>query len=150
MPKLQTRYFHELEYSEQSVFEFPFGIPGFEDHTAFLFVEQPQNKPLVFMQSLKDPGLCFLTLPVGVVEPGYQLDLAQEECASLGLPPGKQPVIGNDVSCVALLTVSQDADPTVNLMSPIVVNLHNRKGMQAIQMKYSLRHPLALEAAPCS
>ena len=48
----------------------------------------------------------------------------------------------------------EGSDPVANLMSPIVVNLKIRKGIQAIQLgsPYSLRHPLAAEyeAASCS
>jgi flagellar assembly factor FliW len=73
---------------------------------------------------------------------------------TLGLAPDKTPEIGTDVGCFVLLTVSEDAPPTVNLMSPVVLNLKSRKGLQAIPTtsQYSLRHTLALEkeTAPCS
>jgi flagellar assembly factor FliW len=52
------------------------------------------------------------------------------------------------------VTVSEQADPTVNLASPIVLNLRNRKGVQAIQPSagYSVRHPLLAQEdlVPCS
>jgi flagellar assembly factor FliW len=154
MPKLSTVYFQELEYSNESIFSFPGGIPGFEDQIAFLFVEQPATRPLVYMQSLLNGRLCFLVVPVLMVEPEYRLSLSPEELVTLGLAPDKTPEIGTDVGCFVLLTVSEDAPPTVNLMSPVVLNLKSRKGLQAIPTtsQYSLRHTLALEkeTAPCS
>lgn len=154
MPKLSTVYFPELEYSNQAIFDFPTGLPGFEDQIAFLFIEQPQTRPLVFMQSLLNPGLCFLALPVLTVDPEYCLSLSGEDSAALGLETGSTPRIGIDVGCFVLLTVSEDAAPTVNLMSPIVINLRSRKGIQSVPAtsQYSLRHPLVLEkeTAPCS
>lgn len=154
MPKLSTVYFQELEYSNESIFDFPGGIPGFEDQIAFLFVEQPATRPLVYMQSLLNARLCFLVVPVVAVEPDYQVSLSSEEQTILGLAPGTAPQIGKNIACFVLLTVSEDAPPTVNLMSPIVLNLQARKGMQAIPTtsQYSLRHPLVLEkeTAPCS
>lgn len=153
MPKFKTLYFDELEYSEDAAFHFPAGIPGFEDQTGFVFLEQPHTQPLVFMQSLRNPELCFIAAPVFVVDPEYRLHLSAEEIAALELPAGETPRIGNGILCLALLTVSEDADPTANLMSPIVVNLQLKKGIQAMQAGpvSSLRHPLLpqSEAVPC-
>ena len=58
-----SKYFGELDYSTEAVFQFPEGIPGFEDQTAFVFLEQSQTHPLVFMQSLVHPGLARPTEP---------------------------------------------------------------------------------------
>ena len=154
MPKLTTTYFQELEYSNEAVFDFPAGLPGFEDQIAFLFIEQPHTRPLVFMQSLLNGSLCFLALPVLTVNADYRLNLSPDDLAALGFDPEATPRIGHEIGCFALLTVTEDAPPTVNLMSPIVVNLQSRKGIQAIPAasEYSLRHPLVpeKETAPCS
>jgi len=154
MPKLTTVYFQQLEYSNDAVIDFPGGLPGFEDQIAFLFIEQPHTRPLVFIQSLLNPSLCFLALPVQVVAPDYRLNLSLEDLAALGFDAAASPAIGVEIGCFVLLTVSEDAGPTVNLMSPIVVNLESRKGIQAIPATsaYPLRHPLVLEkeTAPCS
>lgn len=154
MPKLSTVYFQELEYSNHSVIDFPAGLPGFEDQIAFLFLEQPHTRPLVFMQSLLNPRLCFLALPVSVVDPEYRLSLSPEDLTALGLEPDSAPKVGADIGCFVLLTVAENSPPTVNLMSPIVLNLRSRKAIQAIPAasEYPLRHPLVLEkeTAPCS
>ncbi len=154
MPKLSTVYFQELEYSNTDIYNFPAGLPGFEDQIAFLFIEQPYTRPLVFMQSLLNGSLCFLALPVLAVDPEYQLSLSSEDLAALGLDSGSIPKIGTDIGCFVLMTVTDDSAPTVNLMSPVVVNLRSHKGIQAIPAasQYSLRHPLVLEkeTAPCS
>lgn len=154
MPKLTTLYFKELEYSTDAVIEFPGGLPGFEDEKFFLFIEQPHTRPLIFVQSLLNASLCFLALPVNAVDPEYKLSLSSEEQELLALQTGETPRIGPKVGCFVLLTLAKDAAPTVNLMSPLVVHLPARKGVQAIpaSSEYSLRHPLALEreTAPCS
>lgn len=144
MPRVMSKYFGELEYGPESVFRFPCGIPAFEDHKAFVFVEQPQNQPLVFMQSLSDANLCFIGVPVFVAAPEYDLHLTPEDLASINLPLDQSPRIGEDVLCLALVTISEGCDPTVNLASPIVLNLQTRQGIQAVQpaSDYSYRHPL--------
>ena len=154
MPRLLSKYFGELEYSPEAAFQFAAGIPGFEDQTAFVFLDQPHNHPLVFMQSLSQPDLCFIAVPVFVADPRYKVNLSPEDRESLKLSSPLDPRIGVDVLCLALVTVREDADPTVNMASPIVLNLENRMGIQSIQERspYSMQHPLSppSEAPPCS
>jgi flagellar assembly factor FliW len=153
MPTLLTRHFGRLEYSEDTTFQFVAGIPGFEEHTSFLFIQQPHTNPLVFMQSLRDPALCFVELPATVVDPAYRLELTVEESIALGLSETEGPPDNGELLPLVLVAFVENADPVVNLMSPIVLNPRTRRGIQAIQLgsSYSLRHPLALEkAAACS
>jgi flagellar assembly factor FliW len=88
------------------------------------------------------------------VDPGYRLELGPEDFAALDLAPELAPRIGSDILCLALVTVSKGAEATVNLASPIVLNLRNRKAVQAIlpSSGYSLRHPLPAQEdlVPCS
>jgi flagellar assembly factor FliW len=146
MPRIQTKCFGEMEYSPDAVFSFPDGMPGFENEHAFVFLKQPDAHPLMFMQSLSVPDLCFILLPVLAADPHYNLQLAEEDLATLRLPAGRQPRIGQDVLCAVLVCAAGDQrpDPTVNLRAPIVVNLKLQIGMQAIQAQseYSYRHPL--------
>lgn len=154
MPTLTTRYFDQLEYSDDALFQFAAGIPGFEEHTAFLFIQQSHTNPLVFMQSLRDAAICFIGLPASVVDPNYRLELSPEEAIALGLPQSDGPPPTQELLSLVLLTFAENTEPVANLMSPIVLNPRTRRGIQAIQLgsNYSLRHPLALEsqAAACS
>src|ERR1041384_3304987 len=144
MPQLTSKYLDRLEYAPDSVFEFPSGIPAFEDQTAFVLVELPETKPLIFMQSLKNPDLCFLTVPVSVADPEYRLELSAEDVEALGFPAGSYLKIGTDLSCLVLVAVSPGADPTVNLAAPITLSLQTRKGVPVIPSgcDSSLRQPL--------
>ena len=150
--RCDTRYFGPVDYDEQSVMLFPEGIPAFEQEQRFLALRQPINEPLVFLQSLANPNLCFATLPALSACPGYQLSMTPEDLEALGLEAGRQPVIGRDVLCLAILSLEENAPPTVNLLAPIVVNLHTLCGRQAIQTDspYSHREVLPLREAACS
>jgi flagellar assembly factor FliW len=147
MPTLTTAHFGQLDYADETVFQFPEGLPGFEDEHEFVFIRRPHLEPLIFMQSLNTPALCFLMLPIFVVCPDYRLFMAPEDMARLNL--GSEPVIGEDVLCGSLVTVREDATSTVNLLAPIVVNLKQRIGVQAIQTEggYSHQQPLFAEEA---
>ena len=156
MPKTLTAYFGELDYSESAVFQFPHGLPGFEKERAFLFVQQPQTEPLMFLQSLGESSLCFILLPILAADPNYRIALEADDLVALRLPPGRELRIGDDILCAAVVRASDSPqdEPTANLMAPIVVNLKLQIGVQVIRADsaYSHRHPIApsKEVAPCS
>jgi flagellar assembly factor FliW len=144
MPKCQTRNFGRLEYREDSILHFPAGLPGFDEEKDFVLVEQPTTKPLAFVQSLSRADLCFIALPVLVADPQYRLSIAPEDLQTLGLPADRQPSIGADVLCLAIVSTPKDEPATANLLAPVVVNLKTRISLQAIQIDapYSHQHPL--------
>ena len=74
MPVIETKNFGRVEYGADSALEFPRGLPGFENRRGFLPLHQPENDPLLFLQSLEEPGLCFVTVPVLVVDPAASCD----------------------------------------------------------------------------
>jgi flagellar assembly factor FliW len=156
MPEFDTTCFGRISYEENSWFYFPSGLPGFERLRSFLPLSFPDRQPLLFLQSLEDPELCFISLPVLAADPDYRLEISPEDLAILGLAPRVAPRIGTDVLCLAVLSL-REAGPTANLLAPIVVNLHNRRGVQAISPggtyshQHALLHPQKTEAppAPC-
>jgi flagellar assembly factor FliW len=144
MPTLSSRHFGPVEYQSDAVLEFPAGLPGFEQERSFVPIEHASSKPIVFLQSLTRPELCFITLPVRVVQPDYGLAIPAEDLRTLGLAEARQPEIGAEVLCLAIVSVAEGKLPTANLLAPIVVNLRTRRGVQAIQedSAYSHQHPL--------
>ena len=108
-------------------------------------MEQPASSPVVFLQSLSRPDLVFITLPIAFVEPAYQLIVAPEDLMLLELPQEPQPVIGEEILCLAIVTVREGHAPTANLMAPVVVSRRTRRALQVIQSdsSYSHQHVLA-------
>ncbi|MGO9259204.1 MAG: flagellar assembly protein FliW [Bryobacteraceae bacterium] len=152
MPVQETQKFGRISYGEGSEIDFPAGLPGFEERRRFLAVQLPDTHPLVFLQSLDDPGLCFVTLPVLAVEPKYRLRLSGEDLERLGLSGGRQPRIGPDVLCLTVVSI-RVSGPTANLLAPVVVNVANLKAVQAVMADSGYSHQHALspqEAAVCS
>ena len=146
-----SQRFGRISYEPESEIVFSAGLPGFEDRHRFLAVQLPENHPLVFLQSLDDPGLCFVTLPILAVDPSYRLRLCAEDLERLGFPPGRQPRIGPDVLCLAVVSI-RSSGPTANLLAPVVVNVQTLKAVQAVMAEsgYSHQHPLFLqEPAVC-
>lgn len=144
MPKCQTKYHGELEYEECAALDFPRGLFGFESETRFLPIEQPALRPLVFLQSLATADLCFISLPVLVVDREYSLSFLPEDLEAVGLPADRQPIIGADVLCLAIVSIQVGGPTTANLLAPVVVNRRNSKAIQALSLnrKYTHQAPL--------
>ena len=113
MPSFETTSFGKLSYERDSALDFPCGLPGFEDRRLFLILNFEDSKPLLFLQSLEDPRLCFITLPILAVDPQYHLRVSSEDLARLDLPRERQPLIGRDVLCLTILSL-QESGPTAN------------------------------------
>src|SRR3954447_7148589 len=101
MPHCTTKYFGPISYEESSVLHFPSGLPGFESENRFLSLEQPAHQPLVFLQSLTTPDLCFIALPAPAVEPSYELELDEPDLEALGVESAG----ANDLLKLALVTI---------------------------------------------
>lgn len=138
-----------MAYREESVFEFPWGLPAFEQEKRFVLIESPEHAPLVFLQSLADAGLCFLAFPILVVDRDYQLGITQEDLAALELDTERQPELGAEVLVLALLSLHDGFSATANLMAPIVIHLGTRRALQAIRCDslYSYQHCIGPQSA---
>ncbi len=152
MPELLTKNFGNVSFEPESELLFTAGLPGFEDRTRFVALAFAETSPLVYLQSLEDPALCFLTLPILAADPAYRLSICAEDLAELGLAVSRQPVIGEDVLCLAVLSL-RESGPTANLLAPVVVNLKTRRAVQSLSLEsgYSLQFALMPQEVPvCS
>ena len=143
MQSFDTKNFGRIAFEPKDAIEFPRGLPGFEDRRRFLAIRQEQNAPLVFLQSLEDPALCFTTAPVRAVEPQFRLKLSEEDRAAAGLSSVRKPRIGKDVWALAIISV-RETGPTVNLLAPLVINLRSLRAVQAVMAESAYSHRPAL------
>jgi len=124
-----------LEIPEESVLEFPHGLPGFESHKSFALIEDRRYLPFRWLQSLGDPSVAFMVIdPVNVVGT-YDVDVVELDVECLELVEGNDP----DVLCILVMEDFRTA--TVNLKAPIVVNRSRQRGKQVIltDERYPLR-----------
>jgi flagellar assembly factor FliW len=142
MPQVATDRFGTVEYSEESVIDFPQGLPGFESEHRFVTIEQAQTQPVVFLQSLTRGDLSFLTLPVSSIDPDYQLQLSSDDLTVIGL--AVEQAISAQLLLLAIICVNPDVPPTANLLGPVAINRANNRAIQAIRddARYSATHPL--------
>jgi flagellar assembly factor FliW len=152
MPIAQTKFFGSVEYPESDVLEFPAGLPGFAALRRFLMLQPEHTAPVTFLQSLDEGQLCFLTMPVELVDPRYELALAPEDLRMLEVEDAAGPRLLAHV----ILTVPAEGPATANLLAPVVVAPQTRRGVQAVRsdFRYAAAVPLPEPAvageSPCS
>lgn len=144
MPAIATAHFGVIEYSAADVIQFPQGLPAFEDEIEFLAIEKSTTTPLIFLQSLRDVNLVFITVPTLAVDPAYRLAISPEDLAELELEPARQPEVGREVASLAIVTMKGTEPATANLMAPVVINQSTRRARQVLQpwTGYSHQHRL--------
>jgi flagellar assembly factor FliW len=154
----ETRQFGTIDYRNDETVEFPLGLPAFEQERKFLLIQRQETGPMVFLQSLGQPGLCFVTLPLLVIDPFYQLSVSAEDLRILGLTEsllkGVQPEVGREIEALAIMSVT-NSRPTANLLAPVIINVLPRGlqlpaiGVQAIRLDRQYSHEHALGEPSC-
>ena len=142
MLRCASETFGTVEYDSSAVIAFPRGLPGFESERIFVPIERDCSKPLLFLQSVITPPLCFIAIPVESVDPAYQLRISDDDLQVIGVEPGE----AASLRCLALVCASEDR-ATANLLGPLVINSQNRQAVQAVRddARYSVQHSLLPE-----
>ena len=136
--KAETKYFGEIEFSEEEPLTFSKGLFGFEEETRFLLLPFEGNGTLYSLQSLSTPQLAFVLMdPFSLTS--YAPVLQEEELAELGVKDSQE--LYYFVMCVVKSPV---AESTVNLKCPVAINPDTREAMQVIleDGAYEMRHRL--------
>ena len=117
---------------------FPEGLPGFESSRSFVLIVSPELGPFTMVQGIGPDAPAFLSIDPRRVTPGYDVSLDPRDLARLGAAPG-QPL-----AWLALVSISPDGTPTVNLRAPLVINPATMRGLQLCRddVPYPVDHPL--------
>ncbi len=142
MPKWNSLRLGQFEYEAAAIVTFPKGLAGFEMETSFVPIEKRGYEPVVFLQSLRSPELCFVTVPMDFVDKAYQLRIMNEDM--IVISASEQNSATADLACLAIVCLPENGPATANLLGPVVVNRKNRIAVQAIRddSKYSASHSL--------
>ena len=137
----RSRDLGEIEIAEQDIVTFTGPIFGFEQYRRFVFLyEEEISEHFIWLQSVEEPGLCFILVQPDLITDHYQPQLPKEAASLLG---------EGDYMCWLMATI-RDPFPqsTVNLKSPIVVNPELRQAAQfVLEGSLPIRHPLLREGA---
>lgn len=133
MIKIHTSMWGEVEVQDEEVYQFPKGLPGFDEETEFALVPW-DDTPFSYLQSTREPGLAFLLVNPFIFVPDYNFELGEVDKEELE--------IIEQVSVYSMVTIHSQANKsTMNLLAPLVLNPEQHIGKQVVlhQSSYDTR-----------
>ncbi|MBE6845355.1 MAG: flagellar assembly protein FliW [Ruminococcus sp.] len=130
-----TRDFGEVEITKDDIITFDEKIYGFEEYTSFIMLYDDEfNGEYVWLQSTEEPELCFIMANPELIA-DYNPDFKEEAQKALG---------NGECEYWVMMVVNEDIkQTTVNLKSPVIINLKNHKAMQLIlEASYPVKYYL--------
>lgn len=110
--KINTYQFGEIEYQKNQIIFFEQGLFGFEDINNFLFIKTDEEL-FYWLNAIEKPEIAFPMISLRIIDENFPV---MENCEAFGI-----------------VTFSKNpADITVNLKSPIYINLDKKIGLQKI------------------
>ena len=138
--KTRTKYFGEIEYTEDMLLTFEQGLYAFEDEHSFLLLPFEGDGSLLCLQSLKTPELGFVVMDPFALDGSYAPVLQPEELEAL------QADTSEDLLYYTLCAVKTPVSrSTVNMRCPVAINPDRQLAMQVIleDNSYEMRKPLS-------
>ena len=127
---VQTRYFGEINLSEDKIISLERGLIGFDEYKRFtlLYDNEKEERPAIsWLQSLDEPSLALPVVSPLLVKPDYKPVVEDELLMNIG------ELTEENIIILLTLTVPENIkDMTANLKAPIIINSDTRKGVQLI------------------
>ncbi|WP_232229061.1 flagellar assembly protein FliW [Paenibacillus zanthoxyli] len=117
------------------VYQFPNGLPGFEQLKAYRVEEH--NELFSLLSAIDQPEVSFITIDPFHLRPDYEFILSDEVIQLLEIDNREQ------VSVRCIVTWHSDREKTtVNLLAPLVLNTEKRMAKQVVlhDTAYTTRH----------
>ncbi|MGG0669494.1 flagellar assembly protein FliW [Lederbergia citrisecunda] len=134
---IQTKFHGEIEVQSDQLWNFPKGIPGFEDEKEFVLLPIEGNNIFQVLQSTNSLAVAFIvTNPYTLVE-DYSFDIDEPTIELLNIEKPE------DVFVLGILTLKQPFETsTINLQAPLIVQMNNRTAKQMIlnDNRFTSRH----------
>lgn len=124
---IETTRFGTVSFAESDVLQFPWGLPGFPDLRRFLALSLDEQPSFVWLQAVDDPKIALPVADPWKIFADYEPRLPAYAGESLELT-------GPDsFTILCVVVVTKDAqEMTMNLLAPIVVNLHTNRARQVM------------------
>lgn len=138
----------DASFQADQTIEFPAGLPGFKQHTRFTLSAPAELAPLACLQSQTVPFPRFFLLPARSIDRAYRLHMESWDRALLypssELAPGAP---HEGVSLYFVISIANDAVPTVNMLAPIVIRPEAKLGVQAVRSDSVYSHAAPIVVA---
>ncbi len=127
-------------YDEKDLIIFEEGLFGFEDCRKFIPLPMEGIDDFISLLSVEEEYLSFVLVNPFLVKKDYNPQLSKEDYKKLGTESEE------NLSYYSICVIKEVAkDSTINLKSPIVVNVATRKAIQTIlnDDQYGFRHSIS-------
>jgi flagellar assembly factor FliW len=122
---VETSRFGQIQSSQEEVIIFPQGMIGFESSRHWIIVPDPSNSDVAWLQSLGDPNIALPVISPRKFSSEYKISISSRQLTSLNIR-------SSDRIYVLSVVSKSGKTLTMNLRSPIVVNLTKRLACQVI------------------
>jgi len=145
MPTVQiaTSRFGVLTPTDEQTIKIEGGLLGFPDADEFVAVPVVEAPEWIWLQSVSDPDLAFLSIKAFEFFPDYSPDIQEVDALALGI---EEP---DDADVLALVTMNRGPageilEISANLLGPIVMNTKTLKARQIVlaESGHSTKTPL--------
>ncbi|MCM1227775.1 MAG: flagellar assembly protein FliW [Clostridium sp.] len=135
--EILTRDFGKIEVSENDIINFEEKIFGFEEYSGkyIIIYDDDFNGEYAWLQSADESDLCFIMANSALLSDSYTPKCPKETEKTIGS--------GNYEYWLIMVVKEDIKESTVNLKSPIIINIDNRKAMQVIlEENYPIRYKI--------
>ena len=116
-----------ISVDSRQIVTFNSGLIGLPQLKVFALIEDEESLPIRLLQCVSTPEFVFVVINPFTVYPGYDIEISDEDAVELGVTSAA------DVLVLAIVTVPDDVRfVTANLLSPIVVNMRNKRAKQIL------------------
>lgn len=142
MAHIESTRFGPIDIEDDLLFEFPRGLPGFEEARRFVVIER-DGQAFKWLQSAEDPLLAFLIADPHYFVHDYRAEVPQGELKLLNVR------FPEDLAMAVIINVppAHPEQMTVNLRAPLIFNIRERLGLQVIltSSKYGVDYAVIRE-----
>lgn len=126
--EIQTKTFGNMTIEDKQILHFPDGVIGFETQNNFAFIEESEDTPFKWLQSLDDVELAFIVIQPILFVSNYKPVLSKEDFEQIGLSKLDEALL------LVIVTIPNDNPEmmTANLQGPILINPISKVGKQFI------------------
>ncbi|WP_252502384.1 flagellar assembly protein FliW [Sporosarcina sp. Marseille-Q4943] len=136
---IQTKFHGDIKINSDQIWNFPKGIPGFEEEKEFVLLPIAGNDMFQVLQSSNTPSVAFIvTNPYTLVD-DYSFDIDEPTVELLNIEKPE------DVFVLGILTLKQPFETsTINLQAPLIFQMNNRTARQMIinDNRFASRHTI--------
>jgi flagellar assembly factor FliW len=126
---VSTSRFGQLSVNPEKIITMTSPFLGFPDSKRFIVKPHGEESPFLWLQSLDDPKLAFVTIQAALLIPQYQPEISSLTRQELQGAPEQA------LEILLILTVPRDNPDgmTANLLGPVALNSQTRLAKQVLQ-----------------